>query len=97
MIKFSTRVTMDLTGTYSVTFFVEHEGRDSPSFVGAVTSLAPNTDSSTTPTVLVLGSWNGVSGHRHGRVSGGDVEVEITEVVDEGNDQPMAFLISLPG
>ena len=29
--------------------------------------------------------------------SGGSVEVEITEVVDGGNDQPMVFLISLPG
>ena len=76
---------------------VEHKRSNGPPGVGAVTGLTTNADCGMAPAVLILGARNGASGHRHGRVSGGSVEVEITEVVDEGNDQPMVFLISFPG
>ena len=93
----STCATMDKKGTYTITLLVEHEGSDSPSGVGAVAGLATNADCSMAPAVLILGAGDGTRGHQHGRVSGGSMEVEITEVVDGGNDQPMVFLISLPG
>ena len=80
-----------------VTFFVEHKGSNSPLGIGTIASLATNTDRSTTPAILILSTGDRASRHRHGRVSDGRVEVEVTEVVDEGNNQPMVFLISLPG
>ena len=57
--------------TYSVSLLVEHEGCDSPSGVGTVPGLATDADSGATPAKLVLSSWNGASGHWHGRVSDG--------------------------
>ena len=87
----------ELKKTYAIPLFIEHKGGDGPSGVRAVTDLTPNTNSGAAPAVLVLSSRNGTSRHRHDRVSGGSVEEEITEVVDGGNDQPMVFLISLPG
>ena len=79
-----------------VLLFVEHKGRNSPSSVGTVTGLTANMDGSMAPTILVLGAGNGTSGHWHGEVSNGRRQMEITEVVDGGNNQPMVFLISLP-
>ena len=94
--KFSTRVTTN-SRAYTVSFLVEHEGSNGPPGVGTVTGLSTNTDGGTTPTELILSSRDGTRRHRHGRVSGGSVEMGITEVVDGGNNQPMVFLISLPG
>ena len=55
----------ELKGTYSISFFVEHEGSDSPPGVGAVPGLTADTDSGTAPAVLILSSGDGTSGHRH--------------------------------
>ena len=67
MIQFSTRVTTNSRRrTYSVTFLVEHEGGNGPSLVGAIASLATDTNGGTASTVLVLSSRDGASGHRHG-------------------------------
>ena len=54
-----------LKGTYTVTFFIEHEGGDGPPGVGAVAGLTADSDSSAAPAVLILGSGDGASGHRH--------------------------------
>ena len=54
-------------GTYSVFFFIKHEGSDGPTGIGVGTGLALDTDSGTAPAVLVLGPGNGASGHRHDR------------------------------
>ena len=83
--------------TYSVTLLVKHEGGDGPSGISMVPGLTTNLDGGTAPAVLILGPRNGASRHRHSEVDGSKEEVGITEVVDEGNDQPMVFLISLPG
>ena len=80
-----------------IALLVEHEGGNGSTGVGTVTSLATNMNGGPTPAVLVLGSGDTTGGPWHDRVSGRSVQVEITEVVDEGNDQPMVFLISLPG
>ena len=48
-----------------MTFFVEHKGSDSPPGVGAVASLATNTNSGAAPAVLVLSTRDGASGHWH--------------------------------
>ena len=77
----------------TVLLFIEHKGSDGPTSVGTITSLAMNTDSSLTNTKLVLGARNGMRRGRHLVVV---MEVEITKVVDGGNNQPMVFLISLP-
>ena len=61
----------ELKRTYAVTFFIKHEGSNGPPSVSTVPCLTTNPDSSTTPSVLVLGPGDGASGHRHGRVSGG--------------------------
>ena len=82
--------------TYAVTLLVEHEGGNGPSGVGADPSLTADTDSGSASAVLILCAGDGASRHGHGRISGGSMEMEITEVVDGGNDQPMVFLISLP-
>ena len=65
MTKFSTRETMKAEEAYTVTFFVEHEGSNGPSLVGAVSGLTPDTNGGTTTAVLVLGSGDGTSRHRH--------------------------------
>ena len=83
---FSTCATTSSTGTYSITFLVKHERSNSPPGVGAIAGLATDTDSSMAPAILILGPWNGMSGHWHDRVSGGSMEVGITEVVD--GEQP---------
>ena len=98
MTRFSTRVTTDSRkGTYAVTFFIKHEGGDGPSLVGAVPGLTANLNGGTASPVLILSPRDGTSGHRHVEIRSDGMEVEITEVVDEGNVLPMVFLISLPG
>ena len=79
-----------------ITFLVEHEGSNGPPSIGAVSGLTAHTDSGTAPAVLVLSSWNGTSGHRHGRVSGSDMEVEVTEVVDGGTTSQWCSLYPFP-
>ena len=86
----------ELWWTYTVTFFVKHEGGDSPSLVGAITGLTADSDGGTAPAVLILGARNSASGHRHGRVSGGSVEVEITGVVDGGTTSQWCSLYPFP-
>ena len=86
----------ELWRTYAVTFLVEHEGSNSPSSVGADTSLSADPDSGTAPSVLILSSGNGTSGHRHDRVSGDSVRVEITEVVDGGTTSQWCSLYPFP-
>ena len=75
--------------------FRSHKGSNGSPGIGTVPGLAADTDGGTALAILILGSRDGTSGHRHDRVSGSSVKREITEVVDGGNDQPMVFLISL--
>ena len=84
--------------TYSVFLFIEHEGGDGPTSIGTSASLTMDTNCGAAPAVFVLGAGDGTSGHWHSKVSvrGSKKVVEITEVVDGGNNQPMVFLISLP-
>ena len=64
-----------LEGTYTISFFVEHEGSNGPPGVGAIPGLTTDTDSGAAPAVLILSTGDGASRHRHGRVSGsGDEE-----------------------
>ena len=72
--------------TYAMVLLVKHKRGNGATGVGMVTGLTADTNSGAAPAVLVLGSRDGASGHRHGRVSGGSVEVEITGVVD--GEQP---------
>ena len=65
--KFRTRVTRNpKESSYAITFFVEHKGSNSPPGIGTVPGLAPNADSGTAPTELILSSRNGARRHRHG-------------------------------
>ena len=56
--------------TYTVSFLIEHKGSDSPTSIGAVAGLTADTNGGAAPTVLILGSGNGASGHWHDEVSG---------------------------
>ena len=96
MTKFSTCVTMDSKGTYAVTFLIEHKGSNGPPGVGTVTCLATDTNSGTTPAVLVLGSRNGASGHRHDGRSCSSGEVGVTGVVDGGTTNQWCPLYPFP-
>ena len=87
---------MDTRKTYTVSLLVEHEGGDLPSGVGTSSGLSTNANGGTTSTKLILGSGDGASGHRHGRVSGSRVEVEITEVVDGGTTSQWCSLYPIP-
>ena len=51
--------------TYSVFLFIEHEGHNSATGIGAGTGLTANSNGGTTPAVLILGAGNGTSGHWH--------------------------------
>ena len=84
-----------LRKTYTIALLVEHEGSDSPPGVGTKAGLATDTDSGAALAKLILCSRNGTSGHRHGRVSGGE-EVEITEVVDGGMTNQWCSLYPFP-
>ena len=46
------------------------------------TGLTTDVDSGVAPAVLILSSRDATSGHQHSRISGGQEEVEVTEVVD---------------
>ena len=82
MIKFSTCGTMNSKGTYAVLFLVKHERGNGSTSIGAVTSLATDTNDSAAPAVLILDSGNGTSRHQHDEVDSSKVGMEITEVVD---------------
>ena len=46
---FSTRATMNSTGTYTISLLVEHEGSNGTASVGTIASLATDTDSGAAP------------------------------------------------
>ena len=54
-----------------IPLLIEHEQSNGPTGVGTTTGLTTDTNGGTAPVVLVLGSWDGTSGHRHDRVSRG--------------------------
>ena len=58
-----------LAGTYTVALLVEHKWSNGPPSVGTIAGLATNTNRGTASAVLVLGSGDGTSGHRHDEVS----------------------------
>ena len=68
-------------GTYTVFFFIEHEGSDGLTLVGMDPSLSSNTDSSTANAKLVGSARDGVEGRRH---CVKDMMEEITGVIDGG-------------
>ena len=69
--KHSVHVQQGARRTYTITLLVKHEGSYSLTGVGTSAGLTTDMNSGTAPAVLILGSRNGMSGHRHGRVNGG--------------------------
>ena len=97
MIKFSTRATTSSRRrTYAITFLIEHEGSNGPPGVSTVSGLAPDSNSGTAPTELILSSWDGASGHWHDESRSDGMEVEITEVVDGGTTDQWCSLYPFP-
>ena len=86
----------ELKRTYSISFFVEHKGSNGPPSIGAVSGLTADTNGGAAPAVLILGSGDSASGHRHGRISGGSRDEEITEVVDGGTTSQWCSLYPFP-
>ena len=86
----------ELRKTYAVSLLVEHKRCNGPTSFGTSTSLATNANSGTAPAVLILGAGDGMSGHRHDRVSGSSREVEITGVVDGGMTSQWCSLYPFP-
>ena len=60
--------------TYTILLLIEHEGSDSPTLVGAGTSLSADTNGSMANAEVIGGTGNGVEGRRHlvGTVMRGD-------------------------
>ena len=56
----------ELRNTHSVSFLIKHEGSNGPPGVGSIPGLATDTDGGTAPSVLILGSGDRASRHRHG-------------------------------
>ena len=67
MTIFSARVTRRFNKTYLVFLFIEHEGGDGPTSIGAGTGLTTNVDGGTAPTVLILSAGDGTRRHWHDR------------------------------
>ena len=59
----------DKMETYMIPFLVEHERGNGAAGVGTVTGLTADMDSGLTPTILILSSWDSMSGHWHDGVS----------------------------
>ena len=79
-------------GTYSVFLFIEHEGSNGLTLIGARPSLSTNADGSTANAKMVNGARDST---RRRHLIGVVIESQPRWLM-KGNNQPMVFLISLP-
>ena len=83
-------------GTYTILLFVEHKGSDGPPSVSTGSGLPTNMNGGAAPAILILGTQNGASGHRHIEISGRVMGVELTGVVDGGTANQWRSLYPFP-